>query len=366
MNYPLHLTHLAPPPGFAECDPVVLHYHDRVDDQGLISPCPYPIAQRRIDLLNARIQVDRTSQPIMDHDRRMRHSRAAGWVPRLIGRFRKLGRQKPRTSEFLITGIPRSGTSHLCHLLHRYDNCVVLNEPAEILTILEHQRIPHGLRAFLAATRRKIAAGEPIENKLTNGEVTSDTTLNDARTSYVPHPRNGAFALGVKNTASVLLRLESICEVMDGVRLIACIRNPFDTIASWIRSFPHLRDADVVRIPVGNVNDVYLSAADRSRLRQIAETTDVALRRALLWRHFAEIILRNRQRLHLVRYEELVVAPVATLGSIFSGQMPGRLTKAILPSAPRRTGSELDPHNREAISAICADIAAELELRAAA
>ena len=54
LNYPVHLAHLEAPPGFSTIDPVILHYHDRVDSRGNLLKSPYPLAQARIALFNRR------------------------------------------------------------------------------------------------------------------------------------------------------------------------------------------------------------------------------------------------------------------------------------------------------------------------
>jgi hypothetical protein len=58
LNYPLHLTHLPAPAGFVDCDPIVLHYHDRVDAEGMLLACPYPQAQARVAAFNARLRAE--------------------------------------------------------------------------------------------------------------------------------------------------------------------------------------------------------------------------------------------------------------------------------------------------------------------
>jgi hypothetical protein len=335
LNYPLHLTHMPAPAGFAESDPVVIHYHDRIDAEGFLLPTPYPKAQVRIAALNARSRPERS-------------------------RPSPVGPSKPRKTELLITGIPRSGTSYLCNLLHRYDNCVVLNEPSEVIGILRRHGVPHDLRRFFDSTRRKVQAGEPVENKLTCGKVTEDTALNDVRSLYQPHPRTPEFVLGVKNTRAFLSRLEGIRQVMGAARIVACVRNPVDTIASWKNSFPHLRDADVVGVPVGHVEDPWLSDADKVRLREIADTTDAALRRALWWRHFAEIILRNRQHLLVVRYCEFVREPAVVLERILENYDPRQLIEPIPSSEARRTGGTLNQREQDLIRAVCTKAAREL------
>jgi hypothetical protein len=60
MNFPLNQTHRLPAPALLREDPVILHYHDRVDRDGLLLSAPYPLAQARIHELNERL---RTSEP---------------------------------------------------------------------------------------------------------------------------------------------------------------------------------------------------------------------------------------------------------------------------------------------------------------
>lgn len=42
MNYQLNAAHMEPPPGFAETDPAIVHYHHLSGSDGQLLPCPYP------------------------------------------------------------------------------------------------------------------------------------------------------------------------------------------------------------------------------------------------------------------------------------------------------------------------------------
>ena len=57
MNFTLNQTHRLPAPALLREDPVILHYHDRVDSEGLLLPAPYPLAQNRIQQLNERLRA---------------------------------------------------------------------------------------------------------------------------------------------------------------------------------------------------------------------------------------------------------------------------------------------------------------------
>jgi hypothetical protein len=54
LNFPLHMTHLPLVPALVETDPAILHYHGEVDEQGLLLPTRYPLAQARIEAFNRR------------------------------------------------------------------------------------------------------------------------------------------------------------------------------------------------------------------------------------------------------------------------------------------------------------------------
>ena len=63
MNFPLHQTGRRPSEAMLREDPVILHYHDRVDADGLLLPVPYPLAQARAEQLNQRLRASLPARP---------------------------------------------------------------------------------------------------------------------------------------------------------------------------------------------------------------------------------------------------------------------------------------------------------------
>jgi hypothetical protein len=57
LNFPLHLHPQPPSAALLATDPVILHYHSRVDTTGCLLPSPYPRAQARITVLNRRLSA---------------------------------------------------------------------------------------------------------------------------------------------------------------------------------------------------------------------------------------------------------------------------------------------------------------------
>ncbi|MBK5260363.1 MAG: sulfotransferase [Thermoanaerobaculia bacterium] len=92
MNFQLNAAHVTQPAGFAETDPVIIHYHHLATDDGFLLPCPYPGAQARIEMF---------------HDR----MRAEGFVPE------KSGNDARESRPIVVLGMHRSGTSVVTQVL---------------------------------------------------------------------------------------------------------------------------------------------------------------------------------------------------------------------------------------------------------
>lgn len=287
------------------------------------------------------------------------------WFSRSVNSFKPsqiLNSQKI-FPQAIITGMPRSGTSYLCRLLHTIPDCVVINEPAQIFPPLINDLTPWQIATFYQELRRNILDGQPVENKMQNGQIIEDTAIIDKRIAYQPQVSRPDFLLATKNTLSYMARLQQLKQVLPDASIIACIRHPLDTIASWKSSFPHLKHATVTDFPVGHVKDPFLPAWQRQRLVEIATIPQDALKRALLWRYLAEIVLMNTHQLIIVRYEELVTKPVKILKNLLQ-QIPNAPplynTKKITPSIVRQKREILDADDIQAINDTCSQYALEL------
>lgn len=229
-------------------------------------------------------------------------------------------RPDPKRNIF-ITGIPRSGTSYLCTQLHNLKDCVAINEPEEIFQILpEPGNIP-AMRSYYDGLRSQIRMGEPIANKISNGKLIEDTAKVFAEEFYRPVVSSDKFVLATKNTLAYLARLPYLLEAMPDATFVACVRNPFDTIASWKTTFGHLSGATVRDLRLGYLGDPCLSEAAQRRLQGVSQEARLEVRRALFWCHLAQIILDHRERLFILRYEELVLNPEDRLRELYE-RMP--------------------------------------------
>jgi hypothetical protein len=357
FNYPAHLK---PLPTNQNALPFLCHYH-------------WPAVIRREPLLNQLVIELTTAYPLLKKMLLTTPTWATllkpyvlpprRWLPKKWPAIIKKSRWYNNQPTAIITGMPRSGTSYLCRLLHQIPNCVVINEPTQIFPPLINELIPWSVAVFYQELRRDILDGKPIENKLQQGRVIEDTALIDQRSLYQPPVSRADFLLATKNTLSYLARLPQLKQVLPQTPIIACVRHPIDTIASWKTSFPHLQQVEVEKWPVGHLNDPLLAAWQRQYLAEIAATPQLAIKRALLWRYLAEIILMNAQQLHIIYYEELVTQPRQVLKKLLS-QIPQApslpRTLKIQASTIRQRREVLDQTDMTAIFDICGENAVKL------
>ncbi len=289
----------------------------------------------------------------------------AGQVPaRHTGGWRH---SSPRLAgvDCIVTGIPRSGTSLLCNRLHCIRDSVAINEPAEVFEALSGDN-PWAMACYYRDLRLQVLEGRPLLNKMRGGEPTEDTLDKHRRDVYRPRVYRQDFTLFTKNTLAYLMRIGHLRRAMPEAPIVACIRHPADTIASWKRSFPHLRDGRVEDIPVGNPDDPWLTLEQQRRLRHISTIEAPALRRALWWRLLALTILDNRDRIELLRYEDWAPDSARSLPPLMRRIAPGlpfRTERPLEKADLRMRRDELEEADREALRVVCFNIAAEFGYR---
>lgn len=259
--------------------------------------------------------------------------------------------------DYLITGIPRSGTSLVCRLLDDQDESVVVNEPREPMAAVRVRRYDAFILEFHAHLRSEILAGRPILNKLTDGRVSSNTHGADRRQPYHPAVHSPGFLLGTKDTLQYLTRLDELRGKLQGMHVLVCIRDPRAAIASWKASFAHLAHADVTgllsRGALGSGRSV-----DRRAIAALQATADVQVRRSLLWCHLASVIRRNRDWVSIIRYEDLLTDARSVLEGLVTMLDSSRSVESVvLEASIRQTGvaAGMDPVEARLVWDICAE-----------
>lgn len=282
-------------------------------------------------------------------------ARHASWLPLLTCRFANTT-YRARTRNFLITGIPRSGTSYLASWLDGQADWLVINEPLEIFDHLQSRTDSSGIGMYHAECRERVLAGQPISNKIKDGRVIEDTAVVDQRESYHPVVSRSDFWLGSKNTLAYVAAMGYLIEL--GWPIIAMVRNPLDTLASWRNTFSHLAEARVANLPIANPAFPGWAAWQRESLLEIDAQSDSALRRVLLWRLLARTLLHHRNHLLLWRYEDLMANPAPLLDG-FTEQVGYGLKIPAAGTNSRSRTADYDVDEREMLRDLCADEIAE-------
>lgn len=262
--------------------------------------------------------------------------------------------------DFFITGIPRSGTSLLCRLLHEHDDCVVINEPVEIFSCLQEDLNASSLGDYYQGLRQDIIAGKAVLNKVHAGKLVDDTNQYDERSFYYPEVESHNFLLGTKNTLAYIARLRYLRTIMPQAKIVACVRHPLHTIASWKSSFQHLSSAEVDKFPIGSPNDSLASANYNRDISRVATTVNVVKRRALLWRCLAATLHENKESFLLIRYEDLIQDTASCMNRILQYIVEddqiwrGKIERPLIISDKTNV---LDSDDVRAIKESCASIA---------
>jgi len=347
INFPAHLKSLR------EGDKAkVVHYHHTETVGGN--------SRFRSELAKL-IREQDALRPILASDKEWHWAKDLGRPKKLFGVAR---RSRARVDpDFVVTGIPRSGTSLFSSCLENLGEIIVINEPAEIFAALARPG-GHGLASYYDALRKAVLTGQTVPNKVDSSErLVEDTLISDVRQDVRYVRERDDFPLGTKNTLAYLNRIEQIAQCMPTSRIFCCIRNPVSTIASWTRSFEHLRSATTGNARIGTSGDPYMSELEKRQLRQVEAESDTDVRRALWWNFLANRILKNIDRIELIRYEDFAKDPLPLI--LESGAALGLSKRTV-----KRHGGRLRPinvHDRhhevsafqlESIRGICASTAA--------
>ena len=204
----------------------------------------------------------------------------------------------PSTLDYVITGIPRSGTSLMSTILSSSENSFCFNEV--------HYQIPV-LPSFFSEMRKRIENGLPVINKINEkGKLTTDTQRQDGIkfSEFDVIGKSNSIRLGSKVNVPYLNKIKQIEEL--GYKIIAMVRNPVFTLASW-------NDAKVSNIPEANVS----GPSQHKRWDMFSFSSEsVVERQLIIWDYYANIIKSLSRNTLVVHYESLISNPRETISKI--------------------------------------------------
>jgi hypothetical protein len=204
----------------------------------------------------------------------------------------------PSDLDYVITGIPRSGTSLMSTILSSSENSFCFNEV--------HYQIPL-LPSFFSEMRKRIENGLPVINKINEkGKLTTDTQRQEGIKFSEMNVigKNNPIRLGSKVNVPYLNKIQQI-EDFD-YKIVAMIRNPIYTLASW-------NDAKVSNIPEANVSGP--TQHKRWDIFSFSSESDIE-RQLIIWDYYANIIKSLSSNTLIVHYESLISNPKQTISKI--------------------------------------------------
>jgi hypothetical protein len=143
--------------------------------------------------------------------------------------------------------------------------------------------------------------------------------------------------------------------VLPDARFVACVDNPFDTIARWKLDRPALRDVDLSALGLSDAP--WLTHTESEQLKLLAASTDVSERRAMLWWWLAQRLLDQSNGVVVIKRSALIEDPEQSMRRILKGVSPGKLARGM---KNRDSSPTMEERDREAIRAICSQPAADL------
>jgi hypothetical protein len=155
---------------------------------------------------------------------------------------------------------------------------------------------------------------QPVGNKLVQ-----DTVTNNARQLWLPdNLTDDHFTLATKKTLKYLFALTKLVEAEEKrVKVVVLIRNPYNTISSWIKSFEHLRMVRIRKFHEDDYQRLFFSESQREDIQRINSQASLSVKRCMFWNFLARCILANRESVTLVRYEELIEKPDEIISRVF-------------------------------------------------
>lgn len=215
----------------------------------------------------------------------------------------------------IITGLPRSGTTLLCHLLNKLPDTVALHEPlhtaglknsstADIIDVIQ--------RFFLSQREQILSTGtaiskvmgsrvpsNPLSDELKDG---SRIPLIDGRTMAVDNVRSEGFDLYIKHPAMFSAMLP---ELSQHFQCFVGIRNPLAVLLSWATT----------EMPVSRGRAPAAEMIDPSLARRLDAIDDALDRQIVLMDFFFRRYSESRN-LTLIRYEDVIATSGRAISSI--------------------------------------------------
>lgn len=231
------------------------------------------------------------------------------FLNRILGR---LTEPKPVPYCYILTGIPRAGTTLTCKLLSEQEQVVGLNEPIPFRNLQSRQDGLARINSSLARFRKSLIrdATAPVRGR--NGEITDNHFGREKggdrkrviQRSIVHFEQSfrSDFKLVIKHNAEFTLLLENLRQAYP---CYAMVRNPLAVLGSW----------STVNVPVSRGKIRYLSLLDPKGQNALEQRQGLLNRQLFLLDYYFRAYSTLPVQ-HVFRYEDLIASNGSVLANV--------------------------------------------------
>lgn len=219
-------------------------------------------------------------------------------------------------NEILLTGLPRSGTTMMCHLLNKLDNVVALHEPMNTHALSDAglAKVNGVIHDFALKARAQVLETGTAPSKASDGKVPSNHLTDKIRgdgqrernlngnTIAVTNVTAPDFLLCIKHPAVFTGLLPTLSE---SFRCVASVRNPLAVLMSWRTAGMKVSEG---KLPATQrVDPVFAKNIDKRR--------DAMDRQLYILDYFFQRYLALPKG-DMIRYEDVIATGGAVLGHV--------------------------------------------------
>lgn len=217
-------------------------------------------------------------------------------------------------SNIILTGLPRSGTTLICHLLNKVNNTIALDEPmtGSFAKGTTKQQICTEIAEFFASSRQSVLQNKKVLTKHVNGKVPdnsfgSEKSDNGLRIIHIErsfiqieNDVSDDFTLCIKHNG---LFTSLLIELTAFFPCYAIIRNPLAILASW----------NSVDIPINKGHIPVAENIDQELSQKLNTMPDKIDRQFYILSWFFNHYKKALPREKIIRYEDIIASGGASL-----------------------------------------------------
>ena len=214
------------------------------------------------------------------------------------------------SDNFIVTGIPRAGTSLTAALIDNLDGVLCLSEPGFHNELLQSKKTPtdyvRNVNKHLSDIRILVENSEPVldirdqaGNPVTNyyddhgNRAVSLNPVKDIFGNY--KDSSNSLLVGSKHNTHYTSTLEQF--VSEGLSVIVVLRHPVPTILSWQR----------LDLPVSK-GELPAARSFWPEIEKISSMSiDTVSKQVMIYNEFCRKYLENLSGIHLVKYEDISI-----------------------------------------------------------